>query len=161
MCEYKNTRKENLAKHYALFHCKLDELMMDTALVHKKREQVLNKPKKLSMGEMCVICHMMSPSREHVATKHFMKELMEIVSTFENPRACELGAETGGCDYTTTEAEYTCRHIALVHCKLEEFLQDGEVIKEKVLLLANITCLYMNFCCIQWCARPYDGAYLR
>ena len=39
--------------------------------------------------------------------------------------------DSGGCDYKTTEAEYTCRHIALVHCKLEEFLQDPETIRSK------------------------------
>ena len=93
LCDYKNSRRENLAKHVALFHCKLDELMADSELVKKKREQVQNKPKKLPMGDMCVICGTISPSREHVATKHFMKELMEIVSAFDNPLVCELGRD--------------------------------------------------------------------
>ena len=121
LCDYKNSRRENLAKHVALFHCKLDELMADSELVKKKREQVQNKPKKLPMGDMCVICGTISPSREHVATKHFMKELMEIVSAFENPLVCELGRDRYAAGSQPHFKALFCRF-----CQLNPFFPKNE-----------------------------------
>ena len=126
LCDYKNSRRENLAKHVALFHCKLDELMADSELVKKKREQVQNKPKKLPMGDMCVICGTISPSREHVATKHFMKELMEIVSAFDNPLVCELGRDryTPGHNHISEDSSVDFANLTLFSLKMSKTEQN-------------------------------------
>ena len=39
---------DNLVKHYALGHSKLDELLLDDDLVEKKRKEHAKKPKRLS-----------------------------------------------------------------------------------------------------------------
>ena len=57
-----------MAKHLALFHCKLDELMADEELVKLKQEKAASKPKRIPMGENCVICGVSFPQREHVST---------------------------------------------------------------------------------------------
>ena len=38
-------------------------------------------------GTVCPICGMVSHGREHIA-RHFIKELMEVVSEFPDPTAC-------------------------------------------------------------------------
>ena len=51
---------------------------------------------------------------------------MEIVNTFNNPLSCD------DCDFSTEKSEYTARHVALVHFKLESFLQNNELVSEKI-----------------------------
>lgn len=46
-CEYTNEKLENLVKHVALGHSKLDELLADTKLVAAKRAKATAKPKKV------------------------------------------------------------------------------------------------------------------
>ena len=45
------------------------------------------KPKRVPMGENCVVCGMSFPQREHVA-RHFQDELLEITKTFDSPLSC-------------------------------------------------------------------------
>ena len=51
---------------------------------------------------------------------------MEIVNTFNNPLSCD------DCEFSTEKSEYTARHVALVHFKLESFLQNNELVAEKI-----------------------------
>ncbi len=62
-CDYSNSRHEYMAKHIALFHCKLDELMQDEELVNTKKAKAKSAPKKVSMGDKCIICGTSIPSR--------------------------------------------------------------------------------------------------
>jgi hypothetical protein len=39
------------------------------------------------VGSTCIICKLKDPSREHVS-RHFMKELMDIVSQLEDQQQC-------------------------------------------------------------------------
>lgn len=81
---------DNLVKHIALGHSKLDEFLMDEDLVARKRQQILTRRKTtttmaaVGVGR-CPICFVDSPSREHLV-RHFMEELLEIV---ENESGCE------------------------------------------------------------------------
>jgi hypothetical protein len=75
MCDYKHQKMENMCKHLALFHCKLDELLLDEQLLREKRKKFANKPKRVSIGESCVICGTTVVSREHVCG-HFKPELL-------------------------------------------------------------------------------------
>ena len=45
-CNYANTRDEYMAKHLALFHCRLDELMQDEALVATKKHEAKTTPSR-------------------------------------------------------------------------------------------------------------------
>ena len=51
---------------------------------------------------------------------------MEIVDTFKSPLSCDE------CEFSTEKSEYTARHVALVHFKLESFLQNNELVAEKI-----------------------------
>ena len=51
---------------------------------------------------------------------------MEIVNTFKDPLSCD------DCEFSTEKSEYTARHVALVHFKLESFLQNNELVSEKI-----------------------------
>ena len=42
---------------------------------------------QVSVGSQCIICGLKDPSREHVS-RHFMKELMEIVEQLPDQQAC-------------------------------------------------------------------------
>ena len=86
-CSYKSNKREYMAKHIALFHCKLDELMANEELVQMKQKKATTKPKRVPMGENCVVCGMSFPQREHVA-RHFQDELLEITKTFDSPLSC-------------------------------------------------------------------------
>ena len=57
-CSYSSDKLDNLVKHVALGHSKLDELLLNEQLVNEKREQALNKPKKIHIGPQCPICDM-------------------------------------------------------------------------------------------------------
>ena len=42
-CSYKSNKREYMAKHIALFHCKLDELMANEELVQMKQKKATSK----------------------------------------------------------------------------------------------------------------------
>ena len=68
-CTYTSDKLDNLVKHVALGHSKLDELLSNDELVAQKREQALNKPKKIHIGPNCPVCDMnfrKSQNRDHV-----------------------------------------------------------------------------------------------
>ncbi len=68
-------------------HSKLDELLMDEALIEERRQEFLSKPNKLSIGPTCPVCDQQlakQHSRVHVIW-HFMTDLREMVATFKNP----------------------------------------------------------------------------
>lgn len=46
-CEYTSEKMDNLVKHVALGHSKLDELLADTELVAMKRAKAMSRPKKV------------------------------------------------------------------------------------------------------------------
>ena len=117
--------QDYLAKHLALYHCKLDELLLDEDLLKEKRAKFVNKPKRVSIGDCCVICRNTMVSREHVC-RHFLPELLSIVNTFDSPLSC------GECEFTATKSEYVARHLGLVHLKLDEFLSDSEIVAKKI-----------------------------
>lgn len=125
LCDYKNQKQDYLAKHLALFHCKLDELLLDEDLLKDKRAKFANQPKRVAIGDSCVICGSTSVSREHVC-RHFLPELLAIVNTYNSPLSC------GECEFSATKSEYVARHLGLVHLKLDEFLQDSDLVAKKV-----------------------------
>ena len=127
LCDYKHPKMENMCKHLALFHCKLDELLLDEELLKTKRMKYANKPKRVSIGDCCCICGITMVSREHVCT-HFKQELLAIVNTFDSPLSC---AE---CEFTASKSEYVARHLGLVHLKLDEFLSNPEMVAKKKLV---------------------------
>ena len=51
---------------------------------------------------------------------------MEVVNTFKSPLSCD------DCEFSTEKSEYTARHVALVHFKLESLLQNSELVAEKI-----------------------------
>jgi hypothetical protein len=63
-------------------------------------------------------------TREHVC-RHFYPELLSIVNTWGSSLSC------GECEFTATKTEYVARHLGLVHLKLDEFLQDPEMVAKK------------------------------
>merc|ERR1712223_1454567 len=123
-CSYKSNKREYMAKHIALFHCKLDELMAKEELVKLSQKKAAGKPKRVPMGENCVVCGMSFPQREHVA-RHFQDELLEITKTFDSPLSCAF------CPFTADRIEYVARHVGLVHRKLDEMMCNDELIKRK------------------------------
>lgn len=123
-CYYTTDKLDNLVKHYALGHCKLDEFLQDEELVKQKRSIAKKKPKRISFGKDCPICGQTGRDRDHVA-RHFMNELMEVVHALPKKSKCNL------CDYSNSRADYMAKHIALFHCKLDEFMLDKELVAQK------------------------------
>jgi hypothetical protein len=81
-------KTQNLARHIALVHSKLDELLADEALVAERIQEYANEPKKLAIGPNCPVCDQplsKQHSRVHVIW-HFMDELREIVGSFRDPQ---------------------------------------------------------------------------
>ncbi len=100
-CSYTSDKLDNLAKHVALGHSRLDTLLQDDDLVAQKREIVMNKPKKINIGPTCPVCDLTftkSQNRDHVAW-HFMDEFREFVHSTGNEKACQL------CYYTTEKPD--------------------------------------------------------
>ena len=54
-CSYVGDKLEAVTRHLALFHCKLDEFLLDENLVASKRAKALSKPKKVAIGNKCPI----------------------------------------------------------------------------------------------------------
>ena len=86
-CEYTNPKLEKMAKHVALGHSKLDELLQNEDLVMEKRAKALAKPRRVAIGPTCPVCNARDPAREHVA-RHFSDELLALVHDYPDPCAC-------------------------------------------------------------------------
>ena len=126
-CSYTTDKVDNLVKHIALGHSKLDELMQDEELVAQKRQLAMSKPKKVNLGPECPICGLKfqkAQNRDHVSW-HFRDELREVVYSFEDQTACNL------CSYTTDKVDNLVKHLALGHGKLDELLMDAELVERK------------------------------
>ena len=54
-CSYVGDKLEAVTRHLALYHCKLDQFLLDENLVASKRAKALSKPKKVSIGNRCPI----------------------------------------------------------------------------------------------------------
>jgi len=67
---------------------------------------------------------MKEPSREHVA-RHFSDELMAIVNEYPDPASCME------CEYKADKPKTLSIHVALVHARLDMFLQDEELVAGK------------------------------
>ena len=123
-CSYTGDKLEAVTRHLALFHCKLDEFLQDEQLVAMKRSQALSKPKKVIL-EKCPICDMKDPPREHVS-RHFMSELMDLVTNLPDPMQCPE------CSYRGEKsAKNVARHMALVHSKLDVLLSNSELVTRR------------------------------
>ena len=126
-CIYSTDKLDNLVKHMALGHSKLDELLQNEELVAVKRQIAQSKPKKVNVGIQCPICEMpfnKGQNRDHVVS-HFSDEIKELIMTFPDPRACLL------CDYTCEKMENLIKHLGLGHSKLDEFLMDEDLVLAK------------------------------
>ena len=91
-CSYRGEKPQNLARHIALVHSKLDELLMDQDLIRERREEYLSKPSKLAIGPECPVCEQplsKQHSRVHVIW-HFMDDLREMVSRFNSPNVSKF-----------------------------------------------------------------------
>ena len=128
----KNLSKNHLAMHYALGHSMLDELLQDAELVKHKKAIEIKKPKRTPIGPNCPICGQPTKERQHVARQHFLAELMEIVFELPNLSKCNQ------CDYSNSNIEYMALHLALGHCKLEDLMQNEELVNEKKRKASNV-----------------------
>ena len=131
ICWYTSDKLDNLVKHYALGHSKLDELLQDEELMNRKKEVEAKKPKRLSFGPNCPICGQKGRDRDHIA-RHFINELMEIVQMLPKKSKCNM------CDYRNSRNDYMAKHIGLYHCKLDEFMQNTELVEQKKALAAKV-----------------------
>ena len=84
MCNYYNANSDKVARHLALGHSKLDELLRDRDLVEKKRQ--ISKLKRTTgstglggSGIKCPICDVRDVSSEHI-TLHFTGELNQYIA---------------------------------------------------------------------------------
>jgi len=133
VCPYTSDKIENMAKHLALGHSKLDELMQNDDLVQQKRNEILSRPRKVALGPDCPICglKMTKSNREHVA-QHFIEELRDMVANFDDPNSCPH------CPFQTdNRADNMAKHLALGHCKLDELLMDEELVEMKQRLVVS------------------------
>ena len=118
-CTYTNPKIEKLAKHVGLGHSELDNLLQDHDLMSEKQKIAAMKQKKTILShsypqqmivapptmnnsrgynedetEICPICDITLQDNEcygdHVAGEHFMDELLEYVSTFDDTAQCPL-----------------------------------------------------------------------
>ena len=100
LCTYQGEKPQNLAKHMGLVHNILDDLLLNSELVQKKRNEAMSKRKKISIGSTCPVCLQAiqkRDSRVHVIW-HFMEELREMVQEFPEPTSCNY------CPYTKPNA---------------------------------------------------------
>ena len=77
-------KPQKVARHIALVHSRLDELLADKQLVESRRQELALKPNKVVIGEKCPVCDQQlnkQHSRVHVIW-HFMDDLRDIVSAF-------------------------------------------------------------------------------
>ena len=81
---YRGEKPQKVARHIALVHSRLDELLADKQLVEARRQELALKPNKVVIGEKCPVCDQQlnkQHSRVHVIW-HFMDDLRDIVSAF-------------------------------------------------------------------------------
>jgi len=86
-CSYRGEKPQNLARHIALVHSKLDELLMDEELINQRRQEYLARPGKTAIGPTCPVCDQplaKQHSRVHVIW-HYMSDLREMVANFREP----------------------------------------------------------------------------
>ena len=101
----------------------LDRLLHDAQLFAAKKAEFDTK-NRTAIGKTCPICDQTlhkSHSRDHVAW-HFMEELREEIP---DPPHCPL------CTYKGEKLEAISRHLALYHCKLDEFLENEQLVAAK------------------------------
>ncbi len=82
--------------------------------------------RKTALGPNCPVCDQVlhrQHARDHVAW-HFMDELKEMIA---DPGSCP----DPGCEYVGDKTENVARHLALYHCKLDDFLSDQALVEEK------------------------------
>ena len=53
---YSGEKPQNLAKHCALVHGLLETCLADDDLVRSRRAEIMAKPKKISIGDVCPVC---------------------------------------------------------------------------------------------------------
>lgn len=127
-CPYTNDKIEKMAKHIALGHSKLDELLGDAVLLDKKQRIAANKPKKVQLGSLCPICDAPfsknASTRDHVLC-HFLDELRQYVQSFANPNHCPI------CPYQSDRLDGMAKHMGLGHSKVDELLQNGPLVELK------------------------------
>ncbi len=132
-CPYRGEKSQNVARHIALVHSKLDLLLADEELVRKRRQEYQAKPNKINIGSECPVCDQpltKQHSRVHVIW-HFIEELRTIVQDFEDPTRCDF------CTYMNPSSDKVVKHIALGHSKLDEMLQDEELLRRKRTLISS------------------------
>ena len=78
--------------------------MADENLVKMLQNKANAKPKRVPMGENCIVCGVSFPQREHVC-RHFMDELLNITNSFTSPLSCAF------CPFTADRAEYVARYF--------------------------------------------------
>ena len=81
---YRGEKPQKVARHIALVHNRLDELLADKQLVEARKQELALKPNKVVIGEKCPVCDQQlnkQHSRVHVIW-HFMDDLRDIVSAF-------------------------------------------------------------------------------
>jgi C4-type Zn-finger protein len=86
-CSYRGEKSQNVARHIALVHSRLDALLANDQLVETRRQQFMSRPNKINIGAECPVCDQQltkQHSRVHVIW-HFIEELREIVHTFADP----------------------------------------------------------------------------
>ena len=54
-CSYKGEKPPNLARHVALVHSKLDEMLGNPDLVAKRKKEHMSKPSKINIGSECPV----------------------------------------------------------------------------------------------------------
>ena len=68
-----------------------------------------------------ILINLLFLGRDHVSW-HFVDELREMI---DDPTKCPE------CSYVGEKLEAVTRHLALFHCKLDEFLQDEQLVASK------------------------------
>lgn len=152
-CNYRGDKPQNLARHVALVHSKLDELLMDQELVQARRAEQMSKPEKVQIGNTCPICDAAiakQHARVHVIW-HFIEELREVANGFQNPMVrqflpfllaadfalyycffCLVFQSCDICnDYTNPNIDKVAKHLALGHSMLDKLLADKALVAEK------------------------------
>ena len=89
---YRGEKPQKVARHIALVHNRLDELLADKQLVEARKQELALKPNKVVIGEKCPVCDQQlnkQHSRVHVIW-HFMDDLRDIVSAFPSNTVCLL-----------------------------------------------------------------------
>jgi len=129
-----HSRDSWMAKHLAFRHSKLDEFLLNTELVQKKRDSFKKELEANRVRESaiifnpCPICdsHVGKRNRRIHVMQHFMDELKAIAFTWTDPHACEI------CHYYTNERiDKIAKHLALGHSKIDVFLRNPELVKAK------------------------------